>query len=73
MKHVPFVDSTAVVQLVDFLKHRLKMKSTVLMSGVNPMVRETLMRNSEFKKLMPRTRLFEHTTDAVNYGEKLVK
>ncbi len=73
MKHVPFVDSTAVVQLVDFLKHRLKMKSTVLMSGVNPIVRETLMRNSEFKKLMPRTRLFEHTTDAVNYGEKLVK
>jgi|SRR3989338_1587911 len=65
MKHVPFIDSTAVVRLNDFIAARHKQKKKVLISGLQPGVKEALMSNPAFRKLMPDDHIFERTSDAL--------
>jgi len=65
MKHVTFIDSTAVVRLNDFIAARHKQKKKVLISGLQPGVKEALMSNPAFRKLMPDDHIFERTSDAL--------
>ena len=70
MKHVTFIDSTGVVQLVEFIKHRQKNKRLVLLTGLEPKVKEVLLRNHEFRTHLKPEQMFTHTTQAVNFIQR---
>lgn len=72
MKNVPFIDSTGVVRLVEFIKGRKKKKKIVLLVRVNKAVEEKLYQNEMFLELMPKKLLFSNTDDAIIYAEKLL-
>ena len=70
MKYVPFVDSTGVTRLNEFIKERQKEKSIVFLSGLHPPVKETLEKNEEFRKTFNQNHIFRKTIDALIYVEK---
>ncbi|MBI2665551.1 SulP family inorganic anion transporter [Candidatus Woesearchaeota archaeon] len=70
MRYVPFIDSTAIVRLNDFIKERKKSNSTVLISSMNKVVQKTLLKNKEFTHLVKERYRFNKTQDALEYVEK---
>ncbi len=70
MKHVDFIDSTAIVRLNDILKERKKHGSEVFLSGLRPDVKTRLMNNEEFKELITKDHIFERTTHIFEYIKK---
>jgi SulP family sulfate permease len=72
MKEVPFIDSTGVVRLKEFIHRRIKAKGAVLISGLQPWVRDKLQADAEFRKLIPGEHLFARTKEALAYAERLV-
>ncbi len=70
MKYTPFIDSTAVVRLNDFISERQKKKIVVILADLTPSVQETLSRNKEFNHLMNNKFIFKTTKDALTYVEK---
>lgn len=71
MKHVPFVDSTALVQLVGFLKSRKKSNSKVLFTEFWPGVSESLLKNEEFAKLVPKKNIYKDVKSALRDAHKI--
>jgi SulP family sulfate permease len=71
MKHVPFVDSTALVQLIGFLKSRKKSNSKVLFTEFWPGVAESLYKNEEFAKLVPRKNIYKDVKTALKDAHKI--
>lgn len=75
MKHVPFIDSTAIVRLNSFLKERQKNNFIVFLADLPPRVKETLLRDKEFRELIKNTALpdqpaiFDKTKDALQFVE----
>ena len=67
MKHVPFIDSTGVVQLNNFIHHRQKIGGYVFLSGLNDQVKTILFKNKEFIQLMKKEHIFEKAKDAIRY------
>lgn len=70
MKYVPFIDSTGVIRLNDFIKEQHKNNKIVLISSLTSTVEKTLHKNKEFKHLIKRGELFKNTTKALDYIEK---
>ncbi|MBS3127869.1 SulP family inorganic anion transporter, partial [Candidatus Woesearchaeota archaeon] len=66
-KHVPFIDSTGVLQLNSFIHHRQKIGGHVFLSGLNEQVKEVLFKNKEFMHLMKKEHIFEKAKDAIQY------
>jgi SulP family sulfate permease len=66
MKHVPFVDSSGLVQLVEFIKTRKKHKSQVIFTEFWPGVKEHLMQNPEFKKHVSEKDIFKTVQQALD-------
>ncbi len=70
MKYVPFIDSTAIVRLNEFIKDRKKNNGTVLIADMTPLVKQTLLKNKEFTHLVKSKYLFPTTKDALSHVEK---
>ncbi|MDO8657073.1 MAG: SulP family inorganic anion transporter [Nanoarchaeota archaeon] len=69
MKYVPFIDSTGLIRLNDFIKEKQKNKMVVMLTDMSPAVHKTLKENSEFKHLMKNEYIFEKTKEALHYVE----
>ncbi len=69
-KYVPFIDSTALVRLNEFILQRKKEKGVVLIADMNPTVYRMLRNNTEFMLLVKEKYMFHKTKDALAYIEK---
>src|SRR3989338_3512059 len=75
MQHVSFIDRTALTRLNSFLHERQKHNGIVFIADLQPQVKETLLRDKEFMKLIRNTALpgqpgiFEKTKDALKFVE----
>jgi len=74
MKYVPFIDSTGVVRLVEFIRKREKHNSVVILTSVDEKVKKILWKDHEFQALMKgehkkQLLLFENTQLALDYVE----
>jgi SulP family sulfate permease len=67
MKHVPFIDSTAITRLNSFIKSRHRQNCLVLISSLMPEVLERLHRDEEFMALVHEDHIFPRTNDAIEY------
>ncbi|MEM4755829.1 MAG: SulP family inorganic anion transporter [Candidatus Woesearchaeota archaeon] len=67
MKHVPYIDASAVIRLVDFIKSRNKKGYKVFLAHLQDGVRETLFANPEFQELIVDNNLFDTTDEAIDY------
>ena len=65
MKHVPFVDSSALIQLVGFLKERKKNNSRVIFTELWPGLEKKLFKNEEFKNLVSKENIFKTVHQAL--------
>lgn len=75
MKYVPFIDSTGVVRLVDFIKKKQKENGLVILTSLHENVRMTLLKDKEFyaslrDKEKKGPLFFENTSEALEYVEK---
>lgn len=70
MKHVPFIDSTAITRLNAFIKSRHRQGYMVLISSLMPEVKERLERDEEFTSLIKEEHIFPRTSDAIEYIKK---
>ena len=75
MKHVPFIDSTGVVRLVEFIKKQEKRGSVVILTSVDDKVKNVLLKDHEFQALMKgehkkQLLMFEETQEALEFIEK---
>jgi len=74
MKNVPFIDSSGVVRLVEFIKNREKHNGIVILSSVNEKVKKVLLKDHEFQSLTKgehkkQLLIFENTLLALDYVE----
>ncbi|MEK6940081.1 MAG: SulP family inorganic anion transporter [Nanoarchaeota archaeon] len=74
MKYVPFIDSSGVVRLVEFIRKREKHNGMVILSSVNEKVKKVLLKDHEFQTLMKgehkkQLLMFENTLLALDYVE----
>lgn len=65
MKHVPFIDSSGLVQLIGFIKERRKKNSRVIFTEFWPGLKEKLMKNPEFSKLVSNKDIFKTVPQAL--------
>ncbi|MDO8511320.1 MAG: SulP family inorganic anion transporter [Nanoarchaeota archaeon] len=75
MKYVPFIDSTGVVRLVEFIRKQEKHNSIVILTGVDEKVKKILLKDHEFQTLMKgehkkQLLMFENTQMALEHIEK---
>ncbi len=70
MKFVPFIDSTGVQRLKDFILKQKKKKIKVLIVGMKLDVKTKLFADPKFKKIIDKNQLFERTTNALEFIEK---
>lgn len=75
MKYVPFIDSTGVVRLVEFIKKQEKHGSVVILTSVDDKVKKVLLKDHEFQALMKgehkkQLLMFEETQEALEFIEK---
>ncbi len=70
MKHVPFIDSTAVIRLKEFIHERQKKNSLVITSSLSPEVEKVLDKDEEFQKLLPSEYRFARTREALEFAKK---
>jgi SulP family sulfate permease len=64
MKHVPLIDSTGLMQLIEFIKKRKKNGSRVIFTEFWPGVKEQLMQNPEFRKHVSEKDIFKTVNQA---------
>lgn len=69
-KYVPFIDSTGLVRLHEFIKDRQKNKSVVIIADVLPGVQQTLLKDKTLTHLVPKEHMFVKTKEALEYVEK---
>ncbi|WP_187262490.1 SulP family inorganic anion transporter [Pontibacter beigongshangensis] len=72
MRHVPFIDATAINRLKEF-NHTLKARgTTIVISGANRQVREELFK-SDLYSLIGRNNILENISEAISRAEELSK
>ena len=64
MKHVPFIDSTGIMNLIGFLEKRKKKNSRVIFTEFWPGVKEELFKNDEFRTLVSNKDIFKTVQNA---------
>lgn len=75
MKYVPFIDSSGVVRLIEFIRKREKHNSIVILTSVDEKVKKVLHKDHEFQALMKgehkkQLLMFENTLLALEYIER---
>jgi len=75
MKYVPFIDSTGVVRLVEFIRKQEKHNSVVILTSVDEKVKKILLKDHKFHTLMKgehekQLLMFENTEIALKHVEK---
>ena len=75
MKYVPFIDTSGVVRLVEFIRKREKHHGIVILTSVDEKVKKILLKDHEFQSLMKgehkkQLLMFENTLMALDYVEK---
>lgn len=73
MKHVPFIDSTGLIQLITFLKARKKDNSKVIFTEFWPSVNKELLKNKEFAELVSKKDIFLDVQKALDYIKTQLK
>ncbi|HPL77336.1 MAG TPA: sulfate permease [Paludibacteraceae bacterium] len=71
MRKVPFIDSTGLHNLTNLIKLSKKDKIHILLSGVNPQVRESLEK-SGIAEMLSEENICENITEAIEKAEKYV-
>jgi SulP family sulfate permease len=71
MRKVPFIDSTGLHNLTNLIKLSKKDKIHILLSGVNPQVRESLEK-SGIAEMLSEENICENITEAIENAEKYV-
>lgn len=74
MKHVPFIDTTALATLNSFIKSRKSEKKYVLLTGLKPAVKRYLMRDPAFSNHIQTEYvwMFETIEEAVLYATEMI-
>jgi SulP family sulfate permease len=70
MKYVPFIDSTGIERLKEFIEQRQKANSVVLLSSLTEPVEKKLKKDVELAQLFEEKRIFPHTQDAIRAAKK---
>jgi SulP family sulfate permease len=70
MKHVPFIDASAITRLKAFIKERNKNSCKVFLTTLQPKVKESLFNDEEFEELISENNIFETTEEAVEFVKK---
>jgi SulP family sulfate permease len=70
MRYVPFIDTTGVLRLEEFIKDRKKRGINVFLTGLLPEVEKIMQRNSFFKDYLKSEFVFEDTYAALDAIEK---
>ncbi|MBN2880662.1 SulP family inorganic anion transporter [Candidatus Woesearchaeota archaeon] len=71
LEKVPYIDSTAIVRLIEFIKHREKNDLKVYLSGTTNNVKKTLNKNKDFSALIKNNAVFfESTKHVLEHLEK---
>ncbi|MBI2572924.1 SulP family inorganic anion transporter [Candidatus Woesearchaeota archaeon] len=69
LKYVPFIDSTALIRLVDFIKQKKKHKGIVFLADLTPEIYKTLHHSKEFRETVKPSEIFPKTKDAITHVE----
>ncbi|MDC6389577.1 SulP family inorganic anion transporter [Maribacter sp. PR1] len=72
MRHVPFIDATAVNRLKEFQQKLKSYGTTIIISGANRQVREELFK-SEFHSLIDDNNILDNINQAIERAEELLK
>lgn len=70
MKHVPFIDITAVERLKDFIHQRSRENKTVILTTLQEDVQKRLFKDQEFRDMIDKKHIFGHTGEAIRYIEE---
>ncbi|MDE6801953.1 MAG: sodium-independent anion transporter, partial [Muribaculaceae bacterium] len=72
MRKVPFIDSTGLHNLEILVKSSMSEGIDIVLSGVQPNVKETLM-HAGFDRLIPADHICDHITTAVKMANAVVE
>ncbi|MFH0876587.1 MAG: SulP family inorganic anion transporter [archaeon] len=70
MYNSPFIDTSGVTRLLDFIKERHNKNGYVLLVGLTSAAKQKLFSDEEFSKTMPHEHIFKKASDAITYAEK---
>jgi SulP family sulfate permease len=73
LKHVPFIDGTAFIQLVQFLESRKKIGSKVLFTEFWPGLKEEMLSKKDFARLVSKEEIFSSVGDALSYAKRYLR
>jgi len=72
MKHVPFIDSTAIARFKEFIKKKQKENRKVFLTGLAKQTRKSLFADKEFVGLIGENASFNRVRDALEYSRKIL-
>lgn len=72
MNHVPFMDSTGIIRLKEFIADRKKHGKEVFIVGLKSDIKKDLLTNEEFSGLISKEKVFDNTKDALARAEELL-
>ncbi|PIN80651.1 sodium-independent anion transporter [Candidatus Woesearchaeota archaeon CG10_big_fil_rev_8_21_14_0_10_32_9] len=73
MKHVPFIDTSAIERLITFIKDRNKHESKVYLTTLSQETKKTLFSNKEFLELIAENNIFDTTEEAIQHINTHIK
>lgn len=73
MKHVPFIDGTGEIQLINFLKNRKRYGGRVYFTEFWPGVKEKIFKNKEIRELVKKEDIFSSVTQALKDIKKTIQ
>ncbi len=72
MRHVPFIDATAIARLKEFHQKLQSAGTTILISGANRQVKEALYK-SDFYSIIGKNNILENINEAISRAEEVLK
>lgn len=72
MRHVPFIDATAVNRLKEFQQNLKSSGTTIIISGANQQVKEELFK-SKFYSLIDKKNILDNINQAIERAEEILK
>ncbi|MBD0852023.1 SulP family inorganic anion transporter [Maribacter arenosus] len=72
MRHVPFIDATAINRLKQFIQKLQSCGTTIIISGANRIVREELFK-SDLYSILGKKNIHDNINDAIKRAEGIIK
>lgn len=72
MRHVPFIDATAINRLKEFNQKLKSCGTTIIISGANRLVKEELFK-SDLYSLIGKSNILENINEAISRAEEILK